>query len=123
MSEDNPPVFFIPGCAPEEQEKVYATMASDCENVPVPGIGKRIYAISHHHDGDQWFVTVGKTLTGRRPVWKGRKKTADTFAIENPALVLAFFRFPVMICAGSTQMLETLLEGAQNGRIPLWRVS
>jgi hypothetical protein len=94
MSEDNPPVFFIPGCAPEEQEKVYAAMASDCENVPVPGIGKRIHAISHHHDGDLWFVTVGKTLMGRRPVWKGRRKTEDTLAIEDPALVLAIFPFP-----------------------------
>jgi hypothetical protein len=44
----------------------------------VPGPGKRLYAISHHHNGDVRFVTVCKTLTGRRPIWKGRKKTEET---------------------------------------------
>jgi hypothetical protein len=90
MSEDKPPRFFIPGCAPEEQDKVYAAKARSC-NVHVPGPGKRLYAISHHHDGDVWFVTVGKALTGRRPVWKGRKKTEDTRRIEDAALVRAIF--------------------------------
>ena len=94
MSEGEPPTFFIPGCPPDEQEKVYAAMARACENVAVPDIEKRLYAISHRHDGDIWFVTVGKALTGRRPIWKGRKKTEDTFAIEDPALVLAIFPFP-----------------------------
>ena len=77
VSEDKPPTFFIPGCAPEEQEKLYAAMARDC-NVHVPGPGRRLYAISHHHNGDVRFVTVCKTLTGRRPIWKGRKKTEET---------------------------------------------
>jgi hypothetical protein len=54
---------------------VYASMARSC-NVHVPGTGQRLYVISHRHDGDVWFATVGKTLTGRRPVWKGRKRTA-----------------------------------------------
>jgi hypothetical protein len=94
VSEDKSPTFFIPGCAPEDQEQLYAAMARDCENVAVPDIGKRIYAISHHHDSDIWFATVGKTLTGRRPIWKGRKKTDDTFVIEDPALVLAIFPVP-----------------------------
>ena len=44
MSEDMPPTFFIPSCAPEEQEKVYASMARSC-NVHVPGPGRRRYAI------------------------------------------------------------------------------
>jgi hypothetical protein len=43
---------------------------------------------------DVWFASVGKTLTGRRPVWKGRKKTEETFAIEDPALVLVIFPVP-----------------------------
>jgi hypothetical protein len=60
-------------------------------NVHVPGPGKRLYAISHHHDSDVWFVTVGKTLTGRRPVWKGRKKNEETRPVEDPALVRAIF--------------------------------
>jgi hypothetical protein len=77
MSEDMPPVFFISGCQSEEQEELYAAMARSC-NVHVPGPGRRLYAISHRHDGDAWFATVGKTLTGRRPVWKGRKKTEET---------------------------------------------
>jgi hypothetical protein len=41
MSEDKPPIFFIAGCAPEEQEKVYASMARSC-NVHVPGTGQRL---------------------------------------------------------------------------------
>jgi hypothetical protein len=88
MSEDKPPTFFIPGCAPEEQEGVYASMAKSC-NLPMPGIGQRLYSISHRHDSDVWFATVGKTLEGRRLVWKGRKKTEETYPIEDPALVLA----------------------------------
>ena len=50
------------------EEKLYASMARRC-NVHVPGPGKRLYAISNHHDGDVWLATVGKTLTDRRPVW------------------------------------------------------
>jgi hypothetical protein len=37
------------------------------------------------------FVTVGKTLAGRRPVWKGRKKSEETRPIEDPALVRPIF--------------------------------
>jgi hypothetical protein len=65
-------------------------MARSC-NVHVPSIGRRLYAISHRHDGDVWFATAGKTLTGRRLVWKGHKKTEETRLIEDPALVLAIF--------------------------------
>jgi hypothetical protein len=61
MSEDKPPVFFIPGCQPEEQEELYAAMARSC-NVHVPGPGQRLHLISHRHDGDVWFATAGKTL-------------------------------------------------------------
>jgi hypothetical protein len=43
MSEDKTPTFFIPGCMPEEQEKVYAVMARSC-NVHKPGTGQRSYA-------------------------------------------------------------------------------
>jgi hypothetical protein len=78
----------VPGCAPEERENFYAAMARGC-NVHVPGTGQRLYAIRCRRNGDVWFATVGKTLTGRRPVWKGRKKTEETSPIEDPALVLA----------------------------------
>jgi hypothetical protein len=36
MSEDKPPVFFIPGCQPEEQEELCAAMAGSC-SLHVPG--------------------------------------------------------------------------------------
>jgi hypothetical protein len=65
-------------------------MARRC-HVSLPAPGRRLYAISHRHDGDVWFATVGKRLTGLRPVWKGRKKTEETRAIEDPALVRAIF--------------------------------
>ena len=112
MSEDKPPTFFIPGCTPEEQEKVYAAMATSC-NVHVPGAGQRLYAISHHHDGDVWFATVGKTLTGRRPVWKGRKKTEESRPIEDLALVRVIS--PATVCVGSSLTAGPLLEGVPKG--------
>ena len=34
---------------PEEREKFYAAMARSC-NMPVPGTGQRLYAISHRHN-------------------------------------------------------------------------
>jgi hypothetical protein len=122
MSEDKPPRFFIPDCAPEEQDKIYAAKARSC-NVRVPGLGQQLYAISHRHDGDVWFVTVGKTLTGRRRVWKGRKKTEETFAIEDPALVLAIFPVPGNNLCWVYTYAALDPEGAQNGRIPSWPVS
>jgi hypothetical protein len=90
---DKPPTFFIPGCPPEDQEKLYAAMAKDCENVAVPAIGQRIYAISYRHNGDVWFATVGQTQTGKRPIWKSGKKTEEMMNIEDPNLVLAIFPF------------------------------
>jgi hypothetical protein len=120
MSEDKPPTFFIPGCVPEEQEKVYASMARNC-NVHVPGPGRRLYAISHHHDGDVWFVTVGKTLTGRHPVWKAARRPT------RPALsktLLWYARFPLpKVCVGCSRTAGLLPEGVLNGRILSWPVS
>jgi hypothetical protein len=50
----------------------------------VPGTGQRLYAISHRHDGDVWFVTAGKTLTGLRPVWKRDSAMAFGHLFDGP---------------------------------------
>ena len=87
---DSQPVFFIPNCQPDKQEGLYASMAKGC-GVVVPAMNQRICAISFRHNGDVWFATVGKKMAGREYVWKGRKETEKTRAIEDPGLVLAIF--------------------------------
>jgi hypothetical protein len=84
VTDDKPPRFFIPGVAAAEEEQVYSEMATRNRSLAVPSIGRRLYAITHHHKGDLWFVTVGKILTGRRL----------NIAIDDPALVLAIFLVP-----------------------------
>jgi hypothetical protein len=92
MSNGKPPAFFVPGCTPEEQETAFAAMAKGLpDTMPVPEPGKRIYAISFRHDGDVWYATVGESMRGRRPVWKGRNKTETTISIEDSAIVVAIF--------------------------------
>jgi hypothetical protein len=92
MSNGKSPAFFVPGCTPEEQETAFAAMANDLPDaMPVPEPGKRIYAISFQHDGDMWSAKVGESMKGRRPVWKGRKKTETVVPIEDPAIVVAIY--------------------------------
>jgi hypothetical protein len=90
---DQAPSFFIPECSSEDQERLYTSMARDCESVAVPSVDQRIYAISYRHNGDIWFATVGQTQTGKRAIWKGRKRTEEMINIEDPNLVLAIFPF------------------------------
>jgi hypothetical protein len=86
---------------------------TDSCNVHVPILGRRLYTISRRHDGGGWFVMVGKTLTGRRPVWKGRKKTEEIRPIEVSAFVLAVF--PANdLCWVATDN-ASLLEGGSKG--------
>jgi hypothetical protein len=61
-------------------------MARNCESVAVPGVGQRIYAISYRHNGDIWFATVGQIQTGKRRIWKGRKRTEEMINIETVIL-------------------------------------
>jgi streptogramin lyase len=92
MSEKPPPAFFLPGCEPDKQEEEYARFAEE-DAVEVPPLGKRLYSIVVRDDGDVWYATVGKTLTGRHTVRKGRGRTAteSTQALDDPALVRGIF--------------------------------
>jgi hypothetical protein len=61
----DPPAFFIPKCSEEEQEQVYADLATGCSRQPAAA-GERIYSICFEHDGETWTATVGQRLSGER---------------------------------------------------------
>jgi hypothetical protein len=84
--------FFVPGVPPETEEEVYAHFASVCKR-PVPAVEHRVYSITYGHDGIEWTVTVGETLTGRgrRTVRRGGKKVEQSTSHSDPATVRAIF--------------------------------
>jgi hypothetical protein len=77
-----------------------------------------------------WFVKVGKTLTGRRSVWKRRKKAEGTRPVEDPALVQAIFPADGLcwvftdggVAAGSRTEWENPLMAGELGRMDYFSV-
>ena len=87
------PAFFVPAVPDDEQESRYVQWAEQFR-VPVPSLERRVYSITWvHNSTDQWVVTVGECLTGRRTITEGRgsRKRERTIAINDPARVLAIY--------------------------------
>ncbi len=66
---DKPPLFFIPGAAPDECERVYSALASACGAAVAPE-GRRVFSIVFGDKGVHWTARVGEQLTGTEVVVK-----------------------------------------------------
>lgn len=85
--------FFIPNISTEEAEKAYANYATLAGGTP-QSQGERIRSISWRPRTDElWTAEVGKKLSGKKDVVKGRGATRREYteALHDGATVLAIF--------------------------------
>lgn len=91
-ASEEPPAFFVPACAEEKQEQVYAELAAWCKHPPAAP-NERVYSILWIHDGDAWTATVGQRLSGER-VRQRKRRGADVEVhqpLKDGATVWAIF--------------------------------
>ncbi|TPV47811.1 hypothetical protein FJ661_20040 [Pseudarthrobacter phenanthrenivorans] len=85
--------FFIPDISPEDAEEAYASYATLAGGAPQPH-GRRIRSISWRPRTDElWTAEVGKKLSGKKDVVKGRGTTRREYteSLHDGATVLAIF--------------------------------
>jgi hypothetical protein len=91
-ASEHHPAFFVPECAEEKQEQVYAGLATWCSRPSAP-VDERIYSIRWIHDGETWTATVGQQLSGERVKRRRRRGEYEEtrLPLKDGATVLAIF--------------------------------